>query len=170
MRDLDKEPNAAPHSGEAGKWFIATNGRQVQDAGHAAELVRIEISNILGGAMTGPAHTLEAVAQFLEAAQPQEAPSEPIGYILPDSINVLREGNDVDLLCDNSVRQRTIPVFIKPQAAPSGLSDADIDMRLDAVLRSSGSALRHYSMQKSLDDMRTAMRWALTAPQTGSGS
>jgi hypothetical protein len=58
----------------------------------------------------------------------------------------------------------------QPQAAPSGLSDADIDMRLDAVLRSSGSALRHYSMQKSLDDMRTAMRWALTAPQTGSGS
>ena len=36
-----------------------------------------------------------------------------------------------------------------------------IDKHLDAVLRASGSALRHYSMQKKLDDMRAAMRAAI---------
>ena len=40
---------------------------------------------------------------------------------------------------------------------------SDIDKHLDAVLRASGSALRHYSMQKTLDDMRSAMRTAMTA-------
>lgn len=36
-----------------------------------------------------------------------------------------------------------------------------IDAHLDAVLRASGSALRHYSLQKSRDDMRAAMKAAL---------
>lgn len=36
-----------------------------------------------------------------------------------------------------------------------------VDKHLDAVLRASGSALRHYSMQKTLDDMRAAMREAM---------
>ena len=42
------------------------------------------------------------------------------------------------------------------------LSDALVDSHLDAVLRASGSALRHYSMEKSLTDMRKAMRDAMT--------
>ena len=33
-----------------------------------------------------------------------------------------------------------------------------IDEALDTVLRASGSALRHYTMQSTLDDMRKAMR------------
>ena len=33
-----------------------------------------------------------------------------------------------------------------------------IDAALDSVLKASGSALRHYTMAKTLDDMREAMR------------
>lgn len=43
-----------------------------------------------------------------------------------------------------------------------GPDDDAVDRHLDAVLRASGSALRHYTMQKSLDDMRAAMRAAMT--------
>jgi len=32
-----------------------------------------------------------------------------------------------------------------------------LDKHLDAILRASGSTLRHYSMQKTLDDMRAAL-------------
>ncbi len=42
-------------------------------------------------------------------------------------------------------------------------SDEMVDKHIDAVLRASGSGLRHYSMQKSLDDMRAAMRRAMSA-------
>lgn len=38
-----------------------------------------------------------------------------------------------------------------------------IDQHLDAVLCASGSALRHYTTQKTLDDMRAAMRTAMAA-------
>lgn len=33
-----------------------------------------------------------------------------------------------------------------------------IDRAIDSVLKASGSALRHYTMQKSIEDMRAAMR------------
>jgi hypothetical protein len=33
-----------------------------------------------------------------------------------------------------------------------------VDAALDSVLRASGSALKNYTMQKTLDDMREAMR------------
>ena len=36
-----------------------------------------------------------------------------------------------------------------------------IDQHLNAVLRAAGSALRHYSLPKSLDDMRAAMKAAI---------
>jgi hypothetical protein len=36
-----------------------------------------------------------------------------------------------------------------------------IDVALDSVLKASGSALRHYTMPKTLADMREAMRKAL---------
>lgn len=41
---------------------------------------------------------------------------------------------------------------------------ATVDKHLDAVLRASGSGLRHYSIQKTLDGMRTAMRTAMERP------
>ena len=37
-----------------------------------------------------------------------------------------------------------------------------IDAALDSVLRASGSALKHYTMQKTLDAMREAMRKVMT--------
>ena len=36
--------------------------------------------------------------------------------------------------------------------------DERIDLALDVVLKASGSALKHYTMAKTLDDMRGAMR------------
>lgn len=41
------------------------------------------------------------------------------------------------------------------------LIDAEIDKHLDAVLHAAGSSLRNYTMQRSLDNMRTAMRAAI---------
>lgn len=40
--------------------------------------------------------------------------------------------------------------------------DQRIDAALDAVLRAAGSALRNYTMPKTLADMRAAMRTALS--------
>lgn len=36
-----------------------------------------------------------------------------------------------------------------------------LDFHLDNILKAAGSALKHYSMQKSKDDMRQALRQAL---------
>jgi hypothetical protein len=41
------------------------------------------------------------------------------------------------------------------------LPDDELDRYLNAVLQAAGSGLRHYTMQKSLDDMRAAMRAAM---------
>lgn len=43
------------------------------------------------------------------------------------------------------------------------LNDEQINHHLDAILRASGSALRHYTMQGTLDAMRSAMRDAVEA-------
>lgn len=45
---------------------------------------------------------------------------------------------------------------------PSYLSDAAVDRHVDAVLRAGGSALRHYSMDSTIQGMRSAMRKALS--------
>lgn len=42
------------------------------------------------------------------------------------------------------------------------LNDAFLDKHIDNLLRASGSALRHYSVQKTKDDMRVAMRAAMS--------
>ena len=42
------------------------------------------------------------------------------------------------------------------------ISDAQLDIHLDAILRGAGSALRHYTVAKSKDDMRAALRRAVT--------
>lgn len=41
------------------------------------------------------------------------------------------------------------------------LSDEQIDVQLDGILKAAGTALRHYSMQKSKDGMRAALRNAV---------
>lgn len=51
-----------------------------------------------------------------------------------------------------------VPLVLEERVDP-----ATIDKHLDAVLRASGSALRHYSMHKTLEDMRAAMRAAMCA-------
>lgn len=48
------------------------------------------------------------------------------------------------------------------QATPH-FSDDMVNRHLDAVLRASGSALRYYSMDKTLTEMREAMRKAMAA-------
>lgn len=42
-------------------------------------------------------------------------------------------------------------------------SDAMVNHHLEAVLRASGSSLRYYSMEKTLEEMRGAMRKAMVA-------
>jgi len=39
--------------------------------------------------------------------------------------------------------------------------DDQLDVHLDNILKASGSALKHYSMQKTKDDMRQALRQAI---------
>lgn len=46
---------------------------------------------------------------------------------------------------------------------PSGPAPAEVDRHLEAVLRASGSSLRYFCIQKTLDDMRAAMRTAMAA-------
>lgn len=41
------------------------------------------------------------------------------------------------------------------------MTDEQLDVHLDNILKASGSALKHYSMQKTKDDMRQALREAL---------
>ena len=39
----------------------------------------------------------------------------------------------------------------------------ELDQHLDNILKASGSGLKNYSMQKSLDDMRNALKAAIAA-------
>jgi rRNA maturation endonuclease Nob1 len=41
------------------------------------------------------------------------------------------------------------------------MTDDWLDFYLDNILKASGSALKHYSMQKTKDDMRQALRQAI---------
>ena len=45
------------------------------------------------------------------------------------------------------------------------MTDEQLDVHLDKILRAAGSALKHYSMQKTKDDMRQALREALAQPE-----
>lgn len=42
------------------------------------------------------------------------------------------------------------------------VSDAQCDKIADAILRAAGSSLRHYTMPKSRDDIRAAVRASFT--------
>ena len=52
---------------------------------------------------------------------------------------------------------------MNPQQTSLHFSDDLVNHHLDAVLRASGSALRQYSMEKTIMEMREAMRRAMTA-------
>lgn len=41
------------------------------------------------------------------------------------------------------------------------VTDEEVDVHLEAVLRASGSSLRHFTMHKTLAEMRGAMRTAM---------
>lgn len=56
------------------------------------------------------------------------------------------------------VERAALEAVIRSAAVPD---DAEVDVRIDAVLRASGSALHHYSMAKTREDMRVAMRAAM---------
>lgn len=57
-------------------------------------------------------------------------------------------------------------VQLVPCAPPQrSLSDADLDVHLDTILHAAGSALRHYTFEKSRIDMRSALRAAIAAAQ-----
>lgn len=65
-----------------------------------------------------------------------------------------------------NLADRAAPVT--PPAPPvGGLTDEQIDAHLDKILRASGSALKHYTMAKSKDDMRAALRAVLAAAGHG---
>lgn len=59
---------------------------------------------------------------------------------------------------DMFVKRAALEAAIRSAAVPD---DAEVDARIDAVLRASGSALHHYSMAKTREDMRAAMRAAM---------
>jgi hypothetical protein len=48
-----------------------------------------------------------------------------------------------------------------PQTSP--VPTDPLDAHLDAILRAAGSGLRYYSMAKTKDDMRAALRAAINA-------
>jgi Lar family restriction alleviation protein len=63
-----------------------------------------------------------------------------------------------------------LPMHIEPASAlgkaAATLSDEWVDALIEPVLRAAGSSLKHYTMQKSRDDMRAAMRGALAQSGT----
>lgn len=76
---------------------------------------------------------------------------EPFGYFQYD----IR----LDAWVQNRKSNRGAAFYTRPpQRKP--LTDGEIDFHLDKILIAAGSALKHYSMQKTKDDMRQALREA----------
>lgn len=50
------------------------------------------------------------------------------------------------------------------------LSDEQCDQIADAILRAAGSALSHYTMQKSRDDIRAAVRQSISQTMENSNA
>ena len=77
------------------------------------------------------------------------------------------ECGGIGAVWDNTDYEATAKDWDKADQSPAtiaaGQEAATVDRHLDAVLRASGSALRHYCMPKTLDDMRAAMRVAMAA-------
>lgn len=79
------------------------------------------------------------------------------GCVIRDWLSTYyNEAHNLDEGCHN-IR----PLFFSPPSA--AVPDELVDRHLDNVLRASGSALRYYTMAKTLEDMRRAMRAAMLA-------
>lgn len=95
--------------------------------------------------LENPSYISETFATF-EAA---EAAARASGYLL------------------TVVQARKKPSVL-PRCLP--LPNDVVDHRLDEVLRAAGSALRHYTMHKSREDMRAAMRRAMGVVEGNGGA
>lgn len=72
---------------------------------------------------------------------------------------------DFEVHCDNCAIADLAAHF--GLQAGAEITDAKLDPHLDAILRGGGSALKHYSMAKSKEDMRQALRRAITELANG---
>lgn len=70
-----------------------------------------------------------------------------------------RVSGSAQSLIDQGRREVMVPYAIN-------IGDVEIDLALDRVLRASGSRLSNYSMHKTIQDMRSAMREAMLAAPT----
>lgn len=82
-------------------------------------------------------------------------------YLNGDSIEL--DPSDYRTIIDRT-REFAARPTADQQAKEIGIEQ--IDAMLDGVLRAAGSGLRHYTMPKSLDEMRTAMRVAIEAARS----
>jgi hypothetical protein len=106
----------------------------------------------------------------IAAGAPAEMP-KPMASDLPGEawVTPLRYGSQVTFYKpkkphdwdDDEEKWYCYPLVRAAQPAPAPATDAEVDTHLDAILRASGSALRHYSMPKTVSDMRSAFRAAM---------
>lgn len=123
-------------------------------------------------------NTLAKLREFIwaKSAQRATAPvSQPAGQE-PIYMAVGKRGGWVDCnkeVYDNMADWNRRIIYTAPQPitapAPATLSDEQIDVMINNVLRPSGTKLANYTMQKSKDDMRAAMRSALAAAGNSQG-
>lgn len=78
-------------------------------------------------------------------------------------------GSDLEAIANAHQNPGTVKVtdsenrVVFDAEAARAIPDAEADLYIDLVLRASGSALRHYTLEKSKTDMRAAMRTAISA-------
>jgi hypothetical protein len=111
---------------------------------------------------------LSCEVEYIRADLASPSTAQAIGHVREDVLAaLLRTGvksvsTTISRECDE---EHSIALYTAPPVRE--ISDAQIDTHLDAVLRASGSALKHYTMQKTLDDMRAAMRTAILSSMRG---
>lgn len=82
-------------------------------------------------------------------------------YELEGVITDVEQGDGFDDVCLGTIKrvQSEIAELRRANLAVSTeWTDEEIDLCLDKILKASGSARKHFSMQKTIDDMRAAMR------------
>ena len=143
--------------------------KTLEDAQHVAyrALISIGIEQLPGAA--NPLRVFLPKREVVPAAAPRRAAMGAGGLSDADLLkleSLVRQYGNVPLFGNEPTRKSVMTeIFDLVRPAASGaLALSTIDVHLDAVLRASGSALRRYSMQKTLDDMRAAMRAAMIVP------
>lgn len=155
----------------------------VRDACEKAALTRQSISGakwerFTAGKCAEMVAAIDVAAIVASVLLPQASQQQPVAWMYDWIINdgaeghVIRnwlstyydEAHNPDEGCHN-IR----PLYFTPPAA--AVPDDLVDHHLDNVLRASGSALRYYSMAKTLEEMRRAMRAAMLsgAPKAQGG-